>query len=217
MTRRDAGLLLAGLVALAAVGYLVGILVTRVFDGFFLGSIDRPAIDWLAEHRSPFWNSFMRAATHVGAGAVVIALTIAAAVLAHVTTRDPRWTSFIALAGLGGVFLDKVLKPLVGRERPDFDRLIEIGGPSFPSGHATAVTGLWLALAFFLHLRWGRRAAPIWPVAIGLIVLVVVTRPYLGVHYPTDVVAGAVLSAVWVVLCLRVIRSSPGPPGSPEE
>jgi undecaprenyl-diphosphatase len=81
--------------------------------------------------------------------------------------------------------------------------LIEIGGNSFPSGHATATTALWLALALYAHLNF-RRGWLVWPFALSVIALVASTRPYLGVHYATDVVAGALLSAAWVVVCLRV-------------
>lgn len=200
-------LLIAGLLALTTAGYLVGLLVTRVFEGFFLEQIDRPAIDWFAENRSPFWNTFMRGATQLGAGAVVTALTVVTAAFAYLSTRDARWSGFILYAGLGGTFFDKILKPLVGRERPDFDRLIEIGGNSFPSGHATAITAFWLALALFFHHGWGRRAAWIWPMAVVVILVVLVTRPYLGVHYPVDVVGGALLSLGWVLLCLRFTRA----------
>lgn len=205
MTRRDAISLVVGLFALLALGYGAGLLVIGPLEDFLTDHIDRPAIDWFADHRTPGWNTFMRGATTLGAGAVITALTAGAAVFAYVATGDVRWTVFFLLCGMGGTFLDKILKPLVGRDRPDFDALYEVGGKSFPSGHATGITALWLALLVFAHLRWGRRAVAMWPLSIGIIVLVLVTRPYLGVHYPIDVLAGALLSLGWVLLCRRFI------------
>lgn len=203
MTTRGLALLIGGLGALLALGYLAGSLVTGPFENFLHDNIDTPAVRWLADHRSDGWNAFMRAATTLGAGAVITILTGAAAAFAYVSTRDLRWSAFFLLCGVGGTFLDKILKPLVGRDRPDLDPLYEVAGKSFPSGHATAITALWLALLVFAHYRWGRRAAWMWPLSLGIIVLVLVTRPYLGVHYPTDVLAGAFLSTGWVLLCLR--------------
>jgi undecaprenyl-diphosphatase len=206
LTRRDAVSLVVGLIALLGLGYAAGLLVTGPFDGFLHDNIDTPAIRWFADHRSDGWNTFMRVATTLGSGAMLISLTAATAVLAYVATRDIRWTVFFLLCGIGGTLLDKILKPLVGRERPDFDALYEVGGKSFPSGHATGITALWLALLVFAHLRWGRRAIVMWPLALGVVLLVLLTRPYIGVHYPTDVAAGALLSLGWVLLCLRFTR-----------
>ena len=209
MTRRDLALLFGGLFALLALGYLAGLLVTGPLESFLHDHIDTPAVRWFAEHRSDGWNTFMRGATTLGAGAVIVAITAAAAVFAYVSTRDVRWSVFFLLAGIGGTFLDKILKPQVGRERPDLDPLIDIGGKSFPSGHATATTALWLALLVFAHYRWGRRAAWMWPLSLGIIGLVLITRPYLGVHFPTDVLAGGLLSTGWVLLCQRCLRLRP--------
>jgi membrane-associated phospholipid phosphatase len=210
MTRRDVTLLSAGFVALCVLGYVAGIFVTEVLDDFLADEVDLPALRWLAEHRTSFWTSFMRAATGLGNWWGVAFVTTVGAFAAYVTTRQARWSAFIVFAGLGGGMLDKILKPLVGRARPELDPVYEVGGRSFPSGHATAVTALWLALALFVYLRWRKKW--VWPVALGVILLVLFTRPYLGVHHPTDVVAGAALSTGWVLLCLRFTHVGDRPP-----
>ena len=205
MTRRDLSLLLLGLGALLGVGWLYGFLITDVYESFFLDNIDYSFTNFAERLRSPDETEFMKAATRLGAGAVVVGLSLAAAAAVYALTRSIRWPAFILLCGLGGAVLDKTLKPLVGRDRPQIDPLIDIGGFSFPSGHATAVTGLWLAIALFAHLRYGRKAVWVWPIAAGVILLVDFTRVYLGVHYPTDVLAGSLLSTAWVFLCLNAM------------
>jgi undecaprenyl-diphosphatase len=191
--------LFAGLAALLGAGWLVGLAVTEI--DFITERIDRPAVEWLASNRTPFWNGFMRGATRLGSGVALTSATALAATATFLWTRDLRWGGFVLIASLGGTGLDKILKPIVGRERPDFDRLIEIGGNSFPSGHATGITALWLAVALVAYVGAGRRATWVWVLAGLVIGVVCLTRPYLGVHYPTDVVAGAALSSGWVALC----------------
>jgi undecaprenyl-diphosphatase len=202
--------LFVGLAGLLVVGWLAGLAVTQI--GFVTDSIDRPAIDWLARNRTDLWNSIMRGATRLGSGAWLTILMSAAVAATYAWTKNLRWSGFVLIASVGGTALDKVLKPLVGRDRPDFDRLVEIGGKSFPSGHATGVTALWLAVGLVVHLRTQGRFKWIWWLCGGVILLVCVTRPYLGVHYPTDVIAGAALSAGWVALCARSVGIRERPP-----
>ncbi len=107
----------------------------------------------------------------------------------------------------GVVLLELVLKPLFGVARPDlFPRTIEAQGFSFPSGHALRGTGMFGFLAALCVSRgWERGRYAWWAVALGCVGLatgVCWSRVYLGVHNPTDVMAGAVAAASWVAACL---------------
>jgi undecaprenyl-diphosphatase len=107
--------------------------------------------------------------------------------------RRPQWRR--ALGTVAGTYaLNTAIKPIVGRRRPDLPGLPPLTGTptglSFPSAHAsTAFAG---ALAYS---RLGLPAAPLYALAVGL----ALSRLYLGVHYPSDVVAGAVLGTVLAV------------------
>ena len=88
-----------------------------------------------------------------------------------------------------------LLKNIFSRERPDFYRLIEISGYSFPSGHTTSATTMYLTLAIVvLSIMNKLNKYFIFSIAVIGIVIIGSSRIYLGVHYPTDVLAGFTLA-----------------------
>ena len=98
-----------------------------------------------------------------------------------------------------------LLKNIFSRERPDFYRLIEISGYSFPSGHTTSATTMYLILAIVvLSIMNKLNKYFIFSIAVIGIVIIGSSRIYLGVHYPTDVMAGiclgiSIVSTVYVL------------------
>lgn len=104
-----------------------------------------------------------------------------------------------------------LLKNIFSRERPNFYRLIEISGYSFPSGHTTSATTMYLTLAIIL-LSIMKKLNKYFAFSIAVLGIVIIgsSRIYLGVHYPTDVMAGICLgiSIVSTVYCLYYSNSS---------
>ena len=104
-----------------------------------------------------------------------------------------------------------LLKNIFRRERPNFYRLIEISGYSFPSGHTTSATTMYLTLAIILlSIMKKLNKYFVFSIAVLGIVIIGSSRIYLGVHYPTDVMAGICLgiSIVSTVYCLYYSNSS---------
>ena len=131
------------------------------------------------------------------AGILWIALSLL--MLASKRTRKAGALALCAMI-LGLLVTNVTIKPLVERARPWLDwpivPLVTEGDPnSFPSGHTCAAFAAGLSWARALPWRWGRAAAVIAAVCMGL------SRLYVGVHYPTDVLVGAVIGALcaWVV------------------
>ena len=146
------------------------------------------------------------AVTWFGNNATLTGLVVAVSLALAVTRR--YWAAFrVALAsGVGGVVVVS-LKALFARERP-LDKLIEAGGYSFPSGHAFASTvfyGMMLYLVWRLTERaWARALAAVaFPLLIAAVGL---SRVYLNVHYLTDVLAGWLAGAAWLVAVLAAVR-----------
>lgn len=98
-----------------------------------------------------------------------------------------------------------LLKNIFSRERPNFYRLIEISGYSFPSGHTTSATTMYLTLAIILlSIMKKLNKYFVFSIAVLGIVIIGSSRIYLGVHYPTDVMAGiclgiSIVSTVYVL------------------
>jgi membrane-associated phospholipid phosphatase len=123
-------------------------------------------------------------------------------------TRGRWWGHFFMMVMVGALALDNLVKPLVGRARPSFEQLVAGRGPSFPSGHVIGTTALLVAIAFFSSARDARaQRYALWVAAAAGSVLMGLSRVYLGVHWPTDVIAGAVLGAGWTFISLRSLRS----------
>ena len=107
----------------------------------------------------------------------------------------------LAVSTTGGIFLTTVLKEVFRRARPGIvDSGYTVGFYSFPRGHATVAVGFYGALALILayHPRGPARWAV---VALGtaVVLLTAFSRLYLGVHYPTDVLAGFLAAPLWLV------------------
>ena len=109
---------------------------------------------------------------------------------------------YLALVGSGVVLLNNGLKLLVGRERPDIDRLVTAAGSSFPSGHSAASAACWAAIALVASRRWKQRGrSVVFAGAGGIAMLVATSRVLLGVHWLTDVIAGVAVGWTWFLLC----------------
>jgi undecaprenyl-diphosphatase len=166
--------------------------VTPVFDERV-----RAAVHGLA---SPGMTTIMRALSTYGGPT---SLTIVGAVLALAFLyRDwHRGALLVVVTMAGAGLLDLLLKQGFGRARPAafFDYPLP-ASQSFPSGHAFFAASFFGGLAVLVTGRIGRKSlrALVWVAAGVLIVLIGLSRIYLGVHYPSDVLAGYAAATVWV-------------------
>jgi len=115
----------------------------------------------------------------------------------------------VAVAAGGGGVLSTVMKQLFGRDRPDIvSPLVAVTSPSFPSGHSMLAAIMYLTLGALLARFSARRRTKVYLIAVALFATLVVgaSRVYLGVHYPSDVLAGWCAGLVWSLICWLVAR-----------
>jgi undecaprenyl-diphosphatase len=149
--------------------------------------------------RTPWLDTLFAAVTWFGS----LMLLLPLALLAWWRWRGERGASFVALALLGASGLAHLAKLLAGRPRPDlFPPLIAMPEDcSFPSAHAAQATAF--ALAWLLRPGRSPDRSEI-AVLSSAVALVFASRLYLQVHFPSDVLAGALLAALWVELLRRL-------------
>jgi undecaprenyl-diphosphatase len=147
-------------------------------------------------------------------GSITVVALVAAIASALLWTSEHRWSVLLLWAAIaGGTVLNLMLKAGFDRPRPDVFvwRIDYVGQSSFPSGHATLAMVMYWTLAYLISRLERPRLLRLltWTGAAVLIVLIAASRVYLGVHYPSDVVAGVVLGFVWATICaagIEVIR-----------
>ncbi len=180
---------------------------THAFDDAILRSLRNPGD--MHDPIGPFWvEAIFRDITALG-GYTVLSMILVAAV-AYLLLNGKRASALLVLgAVVGGTALSNVLKVFFDRQRPDVvGHLVDVHSLSFPSGHAmlSAVTYLTLgALLARTEQRFVMRVYFI-GVAVALTLLIGASRIYLGVHYPTDVLAGWCAGAAWAFICLMLAR-----------
>jgi undecaprenyl-diphosphatase len=169
---------------------------------------DRTVLLWIHEH-SPGWlEGPMRLVTALGYYWVVLPLLAVAAVIFY--RKGWRLSAVtLCISTAGSVLLTTVLKTVFQRARPElFDSSYTASFYSFPSGHATVAVGFYGALTLILAYRLQGFAR--WAVAafgILLVLLIGFSRLYLGVHYPTDVLAGYLAAPLWVI-CVGAVYAA---------
>lgn len=152
----------------------------------------------------PLWvEEAMRDITALGGGAILLLLTMS--VVGYlVMQRRYRAAVLVTLAVVGGALLSQLLKDAFGRPRPELvPHGMHVYSTSFPSGHSMSAAATYLTLAALMTRLQSRRRLQIYIMTLALLItfLVGVSRVYLGVHWPTDVLAGWMAGAVWAVLC----------------
>jgi undecaprenyl-diphosphatase len=194
-------------VAAVAVLAVFGWMAVVVAMGTLL-PFDLPVRNAVHAYASPARTAAMVAFTDIGSAPALLA--IGALVVAGML-QVKRWRTALWFAGttLGGEGLSEFAKLLFQRPRPApyFGTLLP-GSYSFPSGHSFMGVCFFGALAFLLTSRLRSPAArvAIWAGAAILATLIGLSRIYLGVHYPSDVLGGFTLAGVWLLGCAHAVE-----------
>lgn len=148
----------------------------------------------------PWLLEAARDITPLGGRTMLVAVTLfVIGYLALERKYGAMW--LVAVATAGGGLLTTGMKDLFGRARPDLvPHLVAVTSPSFPSGHSLLAAVLYLTLGALLARFAVRRHTKVYLLTVALVATFTIgsSRVYLGVHYPSDVLAGYAAAAIWV-------------------
>lgn len=170
---------------------------------------DVPILLAIRQTANPFLDQFAIAATHLGVFWGVFPLSV---LLSWFLLKRRCWRSlaYLVITLLGSIVLNRAAKTLLRRVRPqlwvspapEFDY-------GFPSGHAmSSMVFVTVLVILSWHTRWR------WPVIVGgtlFVLLIGWTRLYLGVHYPSDILAGWAASIAWAVGVSLILKPNLNP------
>jgi undecaprenyl-diphosphatase len=211
--RRGDAVLLASLLALVLCVWAFGAVADWVTEGH-TQHLDEQILLRMragspASPRGPaFLPGAMRDLTSLGSPSVLALFVLAVAGLLAVR-RQVHALVLLLVATVGGVVLNEVLKHAFARPRPPVAfHLTEVQSMSFPSGHAMESAIIYLTMAALLARLVQPRRLRLYFIGLAffLTFVVGVSRVYLGVHYPSDVLAGWTAGLAWALLCWTVAR-----------
>jgi undecaprenyl-diphosphatase len=206
------------LIAGTALAFALAMVFVEVLDAVVenddLTAIDRPAVEWIAAHRPGWLTPFVVSVTDLGSK-VLLTLAVATAAVVAARRLGSVRPLLLALCALGGcALLVAGIKVVIGRARPDQPhQALAESGFAFPSGHSASALVGWALVAWLVCRLTANRTvwAAAWVSAALLTVAVGLSRIYLGVHYPSDVIGGWTLGAVWLTTVLIAWKLDPGP------
>ena len=197
--------LVLGLLLSVGVIWLFAQIVEEVIDGESL-RFDEAVLLWIDANVPAWLDGPMLLATALGYYLVILPL-LAAVTYAFYRKGARISAALLPVATVGSMILTEILKRVFQRARPE---LLD-SGYSFPSGHATLAVGFYGTLA--LLLAWRLEGFWRWTVVaagVALVLLIGFSRLYLGVHYPTDILAGFLAVPLWIStvgLCYSLWRT----------
>ena len=169
-------------------------------------SFDTTILLWLHRHSNAAIDNVMLNITNLGNPNFVIPLV--AVTFSILIWYKRYWAAQILfLTCLGGVILNQGLKLVFVRPRPQlWPHLIVEHSYSYPSGHALGSAVLYGFLAVLLAREYPRYRVGIYSIAILLVAAIGLSRLFLGVHYPTDIIAGYAVGIPWLSACIKLLQ-----------
>jgi undecaprenyl-diphosphatase len=192
---------LAGL-AVAGLGMWVFATLAEDVLGKQSYAFDSSILLYLRSLHTPLRDRIMLAFTFLGEPNLLLVLSVSLGIILWVAQHRSEATT-IAVTGAGAVGLNLLLKKLFARDRPLlWERVVDVRFYSFPSGHAMISMVIYGLLGYFLGSRFPKQRWWIYSLTVVLVAAIGLSRLYLGVHWPTDVIAGYTAGLVWLITCI---------------
>ncbi len=196
---------IVGLASCLLILFVLAKLAEEVLEGDTF-AFDTTFLLWLHHFANPNLDNLMLFLTNLGNPSTVV-------IVAGVTVLLLWWRSYreeakvFVFTCLGGLILNTGLKLFFSKPRPElWHRLISEKSFSFPSGHALGSMVLYGFIAYELATHYPHLAKVIYSLTVILIIAIGISRLYLGVHWPTDIIAGYGVGFLWLMICITMLK-----------
>ena len=198
-------------------GAAIAILCTWAFAEFAgrvraggMQGFDDAIMRWIAQHQYLQLQTAMLEITSLGTGTVVTMIVFVAGLFLWLN-RHKHSAVLLVVATLGGLVLDGLLKIGFNRPRPQIFKWGTYAvSSSFPSGHAMSSVIVYGTVAYLAaRLQKNPRSRVLTLIFAAIIIaMICISRLYLGVHYPSDVLAGLVIGLAWAAFCMAALEAT---------
>ena len=168
-----------------------------------INAIDENIYNWIIKLMSSNTTAIMIFISYLGSAVTLITLTIGFLII----LKNRKISKYITINLILVFLLNRLLKLIIGRPRPNVLRIVYEGGYSFPSGHAMVSMGFYGFLIYLIYknIKNKKIKYPLIIILSSLILFIGISRIYLGVHYATDVIGGFIIAVLYLVLFIKFI------------
>jgi undecaprenyl-diphosphatase len=194
-------------------GLIIAILATL---GFFLLSqqvlnqqttpFDTAILQYFLSIQNPILTQFFIVISFLGKPSLLLLINFIFSLFLFINKKISTAIVFLII-GNGAAAFNLFLKSSLARDRPElWDRIIEVKYLSFPSGHAMGSIVIYGLMGYYLMTQFKPWRGLILSLTSILILLIGLSRLYLGVHWPTDIIAGYMMGSLWLVIAILIIE-----------
>jgi undecaprenyl-diphosphatase len=192
------------IVIISILSFLVFSFLAIIISAKKILQFDNTIISFVQGLESPGLTSIMKLFSIIGDTPAVIVLSLVVLLFLYVVLKHRSELVLFVVALSGSAILNLLLKYFFQRARPEIHRLVEIEGYSFPSGHAMNACTVYTIIAFLLWHNIATKSGRTILIFISAVMIlsIGISRIYLGVHYPSDIIGGYLASGTWITIAI---------------
>lgn len=206
MNQQSRNLLIAFVIIIVS-GSLFGMIVRFISNGQ-IKNFDLPIIEFVQGLETPWLTVVLKAFTWIGSAYGVVPITLIICAILFYGINEKKRAIFFAFSIVSTIILNESLKLYFVRDRPEIYRLMDAGGFSFPSGHTMMAFSLYGMIVYvtWRHLKETKQRIFIMILATFIAFLIAISRIYVGVHFPSDIVGGFAASTCWITIIITAFH-----------
>ncbi|TMM29620.1 phosphatase PAP2 family protein [Polaribacter aestuariivivens] len=173
-----------------------------------LGAFDTKITDYIISFRNPALTSYFSFVTEVGDALGYLVVFTLCSILFYFIFKRWKYAGQLTLVLLLALSSNVILKQIINRARPTLEHLVTVKTLSYPSGHAMTAMAFYGFLIYLITTFNIRKVLKFSFITLlsFLILSIGISRIYLGVHFPSDILGGFIAGFVWVIFCVLLLN-----------